>query len=749
MENLSNNAITTIAANVGLSDTTISVASSTGFPSPNFRIVIDSEIMLVTAVSGTAWTVTRGQESSSVAGHTAGASVANVLTVAGLLAAVDTDGSSITLAGDVTGTAGANVVSTVGGSTASAVHAAAVAVAAAGSDNGLATLNGSGQLTSSQIPAALVGALVYQGLWNATTNSSPTLVSSTGTKGFYYVVSVAGTTTLDGLNSWSVGDTAIFDGATWNKIDGIASEVVSVAGRTGAVVLSHSDISGLANSATIAAATADTPSTIVERDSSGNFSAGTIAASGLAVNGSSALTGAVAIQLNTSTGNPAALTISNNYSNQGLNIVANENSAASFQGATALGSAGPTVLISDINQNVLSSTGITIDGSGNITATSITGNGSGLTSLNAGSISSGSVPLSYGGTGVSSGLSVLSGSSIHSGTVSAAYLPTATTSALGVVETPAAGALTNSSGSIGVNVDNSTIVINGSNKLAVNQISGNSITSGSVSASYLPPAGTSGLGIVNVPAAGGLAVSGGAVSANVDNSTIKIVSNQLVGQYTGTVTNIAASVPSVLSISGSPITTSGTLAIGYSGTALPVANGGTGTTTALTSGSVVYAGASGVYSQDNTNFNYNSTHKALSATHLSGVNSTAPTIAAGAALGTGGSVGATITGANATGTASDTAGQIVLVSGSSGTTTGTLATITFGTAFATAPIVIVTPANLLGACCSAGFSGSQGTPPFPYVSATTTGGWTFTMGEFDFYANSTYAFNYLVIGTNG
>jgi len=47
----------------------------------------------------------------------------------------------------------------------------------------------------------------------------------------------------------------------------------------------------------------------------------------------------------------------------------------------------------------------------------------------------------------------------------------------------------------------------------------------------------------------------------------------------GTVTSVAATVPSFLSISGSPITTSGTLAIGYSGTALPVANGGTGAVT--------------------------------------------------------------------------------------------------------------------------------------------------------------------------
>jgi len=55
----------------------------------------------------------------------------------------------------------------------------------------------------------------------------------------------------------------------------------------------------------------------------------------------------------------------------------------------------------------------------------------------------------------------------------------------------------------------------------------------------------------------------------------------------GSVTSVAATVPSFLSVSGSPITTSGTLAISYSGTALPVLNGGTGVTTSTGSGSIV------------------------------------------------------------------------------------------------------------------------------------------------------------------
>lgn len=61
------------------------------------------------------------------------------------------------------------------------------------------------------------------------------------------------------------------------------------------------------------------------------------------------------------------------------------------------------------------------------------------------------------------------------------------------------------------------------------------------------------------------------------------------GATGGTVTSVAVTVPAHLSISGSPITTSGTLAIGLSGTALPVANGGTGLT-ALGTGVATWLG---------------------------------------------------------------------------------------------------------------------------------------------------------------
>jgi hypothetical protein len=52
------------------------------------------------------------------------------------------------------------------------------------------------------------------------------------------------------------------------------------------------------------------------------------------------------------------------------------------------------------------------------------------------------------------------------------------------------------------------------------------------------------------------------------------------GGGSGTVTSVGLTAPAFLSVAGSPVTASGTLALSYSGTALPVANGGTGQTTA-------------------------------------------------------------------------------------------------------------------------------------------------------------------------
>ena len=108
----------------------------------------------------------------------------------------------------------------------------------AGQPNGVATLDAGGKVPTSQIPQ--MGDLNYQGTWNASTNT-PTLTSSSGTKGFYYVVSVAGSTNLNGINDWAVGDWAVFNGSVWQKIDN-TDLVTSVNGYTGTVVLTYTDV---------------------------------------------------------------------------------------------------------------------------------------------------------------------------------------------------------------------------------------------------------------------------------------------------------------------------------------------------------------------------------------------------------------------------------------------------------------------------------------------------------------------------
>jgi hypothetical protein len=110
----------------------------------------------------------------------------------------------------------------------------------AGAALGVATLDAGGKVPVSELPAAVLGALSYQGTWDASTNT-PTLTSSVGTKGYYYVVSVAGNTNLNGITDWLVGDWAVFNGSIWQKVDNTET-VTSVNGQTGAVVLTTTNI---------------------------------------------------------------------------------------------------------------------------------------------------------------------------------------------------------------------------------------------------------------------------------------------------------------------------------------------------------------------------------------------------------------------------------------------------------------------------------------------------------------------------
>lgn len=74
--------------------------------------------------------------------------------------------------------------------------------------------------TQIQISSSGTGSgLVYLGTWNANTNS-PLITSSVGTPGNYYIVGTAGTTSINGINDWGIGDWIIFSSTgVWQKID--------------------------------------------------------------------------------------------------------------------------------------------------------------------------------------------------------------------------------------------------------------------------------------------------------------------------------------------------------------------------------------------------------------------------------------------------------------------------------------------------------------------------------------------------
>lgn len=98
--------------------------------------------------------------------------------------------------------------------------------------NGYASLDGNVKIPLAQIPDSILGQLEYMGV--ADFSVMPVATE----KGQYWVCNVAG-------NGYEVGDWAVWDGTAFDKVDN-TDAVSSVAGRTGHVVLTKSDV-GLSN----------------------------------------------------------------------------------------------------------------------------------------------------------------------------------------------------------------------------------------------------------------------------------------------------------------------------------------------------------------------------------------------------------------------------------------------------------------------------------------------------------------------
>jgi len=253
------------------------------------------------------------------------------------------------------------------------------------------------------------------------------------------------------------------------------------------------------------------------------------------------------------------------------------------------------MIVSNTTGNLPATTSSTklsfVPNTGILSATTFSGSGASLTSIPNSALVNSAITIN--------GVSTALGGSASVGTVTSVAATAGT--GISVSGSPITGSGT-------LNITNTepdqTVVLNNGTGISVTGTypnftvtntapsSGGTVTSVTATAPVASTGGTT--PVISMPAAT-TSVSGYLTST--DWNTFNNKSNT-----TGTVTSVSATVPSFLSVSGSPITTSGTLALTYSGTALPVGNGGTGLTT-LTANYIPYGnGTSALSSSSNLQF---------------------------------------------------------------------------------------------------------------------------------------------------
>jgi hypothetical protein len=214
-------------------------------------------------------------------------------------------------------------------------------LAAIGSPLGVAGLDAGGKVPVAQLPNSI---MEYKGAYNALTNT-PTLVDGTGNTGDVYKTSVAG----PGVNSLNfvLGDYAVYNGTTWEKVHSGADAVISVNGYAGVVVLTKSDV-GLSNVSNLAPA--DLPVSTAQQTAIDAKVANNLTASTTVAPSKTAVNTALALKVNksgdTMTG---SLTVTGNNGVEFPGILVNNTNTAGYCAINARADDGEVIQIAALN----------------------------------------------------------------------------------------------------------------------------------------------------------------------------------------------------------------------------------------------------------------------------------------------------------------------------------------------------------------------------------------------------------------